>query len=211
MQLRVSKMKLFILFAATIATSISLQAADEWVPYTAHFTETTTVRDAHGSLNKTVKAYTEYRTADGSIARYQAVGNSVVSGTLWLACGDMIHLDFGHKTATKSNSLHAARQHFVLHKNWPTLGTSTIAGLPVTGWPAHIANGTGSMWVDVADDVIAKIETHVQNPSGVSVDTLKVLDSIEIPSTVDDSKVQIPPGFQLDSSAQYSCANSPTR
>lgn len=182
-----------------------LSAADTWVPYTAQYTEVTTIRDAHGIIKDAHERYTEYRTIDGSTARYYIVGNSIVKGRIWLACGDAIDLDYGQKTARRVN-LPGPRQHLVFHKNWPTLGKATIAGLQVIGWPAHIANGTASMWIDFANDIIAKEESHVKNPSGVSVDHLKLLESIDLSSPVDQSKMRIPQGFTGTSSAAQTCA-----
>ncbi len=194
------------LFSLVVAPAL-LGAAEPWVPYTAHYEETATVRDSNGVVNQTRKEFVEYRTSDGSTARFRQVGGTTVSGRIWLACGDIIDLDYNRKLAIGSSLPHTPREHFQLHKNWPTLGVTTMAGLTVTGWPAHVSNGKGEMWFDVADDILVKAESHTQNPNGVMVDSLKELKSIDLTSAVDESKIQLPSGFRRDSSTQQTCSS----
>ncbi len=92
------------IYLLSLAIAPGIFAADTWVPYTAHYVETDTVHDANGLVNQTRNEYVEYRTADGSTARFRQVGGAIVSGSIWLGCGDMIDLDYGHKLAYSKRS-----------------------------------------------------------------------------------------------------------
>lgn len=169
--------------------------AQTWVPYTARSVETSSIRDSAGSEQSTRKLFREFRSVDGSTASFQESNAGVLSGTIWLACGSIISLDYGKKLATVSKNTGQRR-----HTHWPEqdqpLGTAMIAGVNATGWPIHIKNGGGAMWYDTNTDIAVKVEVHTET-NGTRNEYKKEFTSLDLTSPVDDSKTKLPTGFTI--------------
>jgi hypothetical protein len=197
-------MKLFVcsMFLPTMAI------AQTWVPYTAHYVETSTAYSSSGAiLSQMRKDVKEVREPDGSVATFEQIGDKIVSGSIWLACGDVVTLNYTNKTGTISHDSRRVRKHFQIPQNDKPLGTATIAQLNVKGWPVHFSNGTGAMWVDVENDIVAKSEAHLGGANGMRTEYVKQLQSIDF-TLPDPSRTELPPNFTLDTtngSAQHSC------
>jgi len=180
--------------------------AQAWTPYRSHYTITTTVRNAQGSiLQKISKDMHEIRENDGSTVTNEEVSGRTVSTVIRLACGDFVSLNYSKKTASITNFPGSIAQHFQPPPNDPPIGTATIAGLKVTGWPAHTQNGTAAMWFDVKNDILVKTEAHIKNPNGIVIDEIRELKAIDLMSPVDPSATKLPPGFVMDSGSKAPC------
>lgn len=189
--------------------SPALLSAQSWVPFTAHYTETSTVHDASGKvLQQDTKELYEVRGADGSLATFVQVNGRNVSGNIWEGCGDVVRLNYTRHSATISHR--QARKHFQVPTRDKPIGTATIAGLNVTGWPVHFSNGTGAMWFDMTNGVMAKSEAHLRGSNAVTTDYVKELQSIDLTSAaVDPPETKLPANFTLDTQAgsSPSCGN----
>jgi hypothetical protein len=186
-----------------------LMTAQTWVPFTTRYIETSTVRDQNGQvLSQKTKTLSEVQSADGTLATYEQVGGHTVSGHIWEACGDTVNLNYSLHKATISHNPARVRKPFYAPKDKP-LGTATIAGLSVTGWPVHFTNGTGAMWVDMSNNVIAKSEAHLIGTNGTHTDYVRELQSIDTSVGAYPAETKLPTGFTLDTEngAAQSCGN----
>ncbi len=62
------------------------------------------------------------------------------------------------------------------------------------------------MWVDMADDIIAKTEAHFKSSSGSTTDYVKQLQSVDLTSPAEIAGTKLPAGFTLDPAGlQQSC------
>ena len=76
----------------------------------------------------------------------------------------------------------------------------------MTGWPAHAQNGTGAVWFDTTNDVLAKSEAHLHNPNGVTVDQVTELTSIDMNAPATSSALKLPQGFTMADS-EHTCGS----
>lgn len=128
---------------------------------------------------------------------------------IWLGCGDTVNLNYTQHSAAVSHT-HRVRKHFQAPTKDKPIGTATIAGLTVTGWPVHFSNGTGAMWFDMTNGVVAKSEAHLKGSNGTTTDYVKQLQSINLTSVaVDPPETKLPANFTLSTQpgSPPSCEN----
>jgi hypothetical protein len=109
--------------------------AQQWVAYSAGYTETVKNTDSSGhiTLNQT-KAGEEIRSSDGSLLTTVIVNGKRMTARLWQACGQMIDINYAQKRATLLAS--AARRHPNQPPDSPQ-GTITIGGMEFVAYPVH--------------------------------------------------------------------------
>ena len=191
------------LTACGVLLSVTLNAAEpprsgnSWVPYTAIFTESSTLKDASGHETRTQKTMKQTQSADGSQRTVYLQNGQPVGGKLISANGDMYSLDFNNKQATPIGNK-GPRGHSKIPKQAP-LGTETIANLTCTVFPmqargAAAGTTTGSICVDTADDVPLKLEIH-NDDQGMRQDYVQQVTSITLYPADAPSTQQLPEGF----------------
>ncbi len=78
-----------------LTTLTAMAAGQTWVPYTAHYTISNTLRDGNGTvLSQTTQHINEIREIDGSTATFVQVNGRNESGQIWFTCGDMVRLNY---------------------------------------------------------------------------------------------------------------------
>ena len=162
-----------------------------WVPYSANYTETVSIRGSSGSPTQNQTLSEEIRSDDGTLLTVVTVGGKKMSGKLWQASGQMFSIDYLSKRAVLTGKL--PRRHPFTPPD-ASLGTKTIAGIQCTVYPLHTKNGNGTICVDMDNDLIASAETHTDS-AGVHQDYVKQLTSINLTSPINNSTLQIPTGF----------------
>lgn len=170
------------------------QPGTEWTPYSATYRETSTLTDISGHQQKSQTTGEEIRSSDGSLLTTKIAGGERVSAKLWQACGQMIELDYSKKHAVYGTT--APRKHPYEPPD-AVVGKMMIDGLPFTGYPIHMSpgSGTGTVWVDMADDIIGKLEYHLPAANGGLRDVVREFTSIDINTPVDASSLRVPAGF----------------
>lgn len=186
-------MKILVIISAL--PLLATAQTQTWTPYTAKYTERTALIDSNGRQRVTVKNLLAYRAADGSTANFDLLNGTPVGGELWLSCGSFVKLKYGLQTASVSKR--PARHRIQIPAKDQPIGTLDVAGVVATGWPVHVANGNGSIWIDVPDDIVVKLEIHL-NQNGVRQDYVKLIQTLELNTTVPPDKFNIPAGFKSE-------------
>lgn len=184
------------LIALSFSSGLILVAAQgtngKWVPFSAHYNETVSSKDSSGNVMHKQLVSDEKRSEDGAMMMIESQGGQAVSGKIWQADGKMIDIDYGRQQAFTAGQ--SARRHLGIPAGSPT-GSATVAGLPCSVYPVHMAKGGGSICVDVADDIVAKEELHFE-AGDMHQDYVKQLTSIDLSTPVDSSGFKIPEGFK---------------
>jgi hypothetical protein len=185
-----------------LAASAQAGNGQRWVPYSAHYTETVSSPDSSASPANRQTFTEEFRSNDGSTIKVVKVDGKSISGRLWLASGQQFSLDYPAKRAVFEGQ--SPRRHPYVPPDAP-LGTMTLAGLTCTVYPIHMASGHGTVCVDMEDDILGRIEVHMDS-DGVRQDYVTELTWIDLISPVDSSWLKVPPGFTtlVPSAAKHS-------
>ena len=180
-------------FGAIVAFA---QQSPAWVAYSAEYSDTTKDTDSSGRtvLNEE-KVGEEIRSGDGSQLTTVTVNGERTTGRLWQGCGQIIRLDYAQKKATVVAT--SPRRHPYLPPDAPQ-GTMTIDGLVFTAYPVHSDVGTGTIWINMEEDITAKFEMHLNLPNGEHRDTVHELTSLDLSSPVDSLQMQIPSQFAVE-------------
>jgi hypothetical protein len=181
-----------MLFGLLAVAAFAQQPGGEWVKYSATYTETSVVTHPSGQKETTQTTGEEIRSSDGSVLTTVTVNGERVSAKLWQACGQIIHLDYVKKNA--AFGAQAPRRHPYQPPDAP-LGIITIAGVSFTGYPIHMSRGSGTLWIDMNDDIMGKLEHHAPTGDGGRHDVVRQLTSIDLNATIDSSIMNVPSGF----------------
>ena len=76
-----------------------------WVPYSANYTETVSIRGSSGSPTQNQTLSEEIRSDDGTLLTVVTVGGKKMSGKLWQASGQMFSIDYLSKRAVLTGKL----------------------------------------------------------------------------------------------------------
>jgi hypothetical protein len=175
------------------------QQSMTWVPYSARYTDVVNETDSSGhSLVQEEKLGEEIRSSDGSRLKTVVVAGQRTTGQLWQGCGQIFVLHYAQKKATFSFTL--LRKHPYLPPDTPQ-GTMALGGLEFLAYPIHMAPetlGTGTIWINMDQDITAKIEIHLRLPNGGHSDSLMTLTSLDLNSPIDDSLMKIPADFAVE-------------
>jgi hypothetical protein len=164
-----------------------------WVPYSAHYTETVHTRDSSGAETQKLTLSDEIRSDDGAKLTIFKVDGKNMSGRLHESNGQMFSLDYLNKRAVLTGQ--SPLRHPYTPPDKP-LGTRTIAGVTCTLYPVHMrTKGSGTVCVDMEDDIMGKLEIHSDSAAGVHEDYVMELTSIDLTSPVDSSTMKVPNGF----------------
>jgi hypothetical protein len=89
----------------------------------------------------------------------------------------------------------------------------TLDGMQFTAYPVHSNVGSGTIWINLDEDITAKLEMHLQLPGGARRDTVRQLTSLDFNSPVDSSELTIPSGFSIDNPAKVpdGCMSATTK
>jgi hypothetical protein len=195
------------------ATVMFAQQATTWVPYSAKFTEIVNETDSSGhTVIHEEKSGEEFRSSDGSQLKVFLIAGQRTKGQLWQGCGQQINLDYFQKKASLGPS--TPRRHPQQSPD-PAQGTMTLGGVEFTAYPVHMQEssiGSGTVWVNMEQDIMAKLEIHVNLPTGGHQDSVRTLTSLDLNSPVDDSQMKVPPEFAIEKGKlSTACASSAPR
>ena len=187
------------------ATVLYAQQSPTWVAYSAKYSDTTkdTDRSGHTAVQQVVGE--EIRSSDGSLLITITENGERTKGRLWPACGHMITLDYAQHKAVFGES--APRKHPYQPPDVPQ-GTMTVDGVEFVAFPIHSNVGTGTIWIDMNDDIMGKMEMHLNLPDGVHRETVHQVASLDLNSPVDDSATKIPPQFTIEGKSSGGCVSS---
>jgi hypothetical protein len=180
-----------VLLAFTGALKAQQNPSTRWVPYSAHYTETVSIQKSASTPSTTETLTEEWRSDTGSMLTVVKVGGTRTSGKLWQASGQRFALDYLSKKAISTGN--SPRRHPFVPPDAP-LGTRTMAGIQCTLYPLHVSQGSGTICVDMDNDILANTEMHT-DIAGVRQDYVKQLTWIDLTTPVDETSLQIPPGF----------------
>jgi len=178
---------MFLYAAASPGLAQSSNA--DWVPYTASYTETVV---NPGQPSKTYTS-TISRSSDGSELNI-VVGDGRTSGKLWEASGDHYALDFTNKHAVYQSNTES-RRHAPIPSS-PPLRSEIIAGISCSVYPIKVQNGTGTLCIDTARDILVREEIQMTQ-SGGQVALVRELSTIDFSKPGPNEKVGVPAGFQV--------------
>jgi hypothetical protein len=177
-----------------------------WVPYSARYSETVNETDNSGhTVIHEEKSGEEIRSSDGSQLKTVLIAGQRTKGHLWQGCGQEINLDYSLKKAILGSS--SPRKHPQLPPDAPQ-GTMTLGGVEFTAYPVHVQSGSGTVWVNMDQDIMAKLEIHVTLPNGGHHDSVRALTSLDLNSPVDDSQMKVPGQFAVEKGKLSSACTS---
>jgi hypothetical protein len=181
------------------AMVVLAQQSMTWVPYSARYTDVVneTARSGHPVIHEQ-KLGEEIRSSDGSRLKTVVVAGQRTTGELWQWCGQIFVLDYAQKKATFRST--SPRKHPYLPPDTPQ-GTMALGGLEFLAYPIHMAPeslGTGTVWINMDQDIAAKIEIHLKLPNGGHRDSIMTLTSLDLNSPIDDSLMKIPADFAIE-------------
>ena len=181
-------------FAFLVMAGLAQPSSTEWTAYSATYTETSTLTDASGHKQTNQTTGEEIRSSDGSLLTTKTAGGERISAKLWQACGQMIDLDYKNGQAIYGAT--ASRKHPDQPPDAP-VGTISISGLQFVGYPVHMppGHGTGTVWIDMNDDIMGKLEYHVPSADGGVRDVARQLTAIDFNTSVDPAALNVPSGF----------------
>jgi hypothetical protein len=178
----------FLAAAVTSPAMIDASDANDWVPYTANYTETYT---NPGQPQRTALT-TESRSTDGSLlTTTQEDGRK--SGKLWKGSGDLYALDFINRHAVYQRNY--VRKHLQIPPVAP-LRSDVVAGVSCTVYPVKVHDGTGSVCIDTTRDIMVREEIHMTQPQG-KMDLVKEIASIDFSKPGPNETVGVPAGFEV--------------
>ena len=184
-------LKLVLLLGAGCA--LAEQPATFWVPYSARYVEIADQSDKAGHrFRHTEASLEEIRSADGSLLTTTLMGGERVTGTLWQGCGQRIDLNYARKEALFGAMV--PRQHPYPPPDSP-VGSITIEDVQFTGYPIHTDDGRGTVWVNLDDDIVGRVELHIDMGAGIHLDQIRQLTSLDLSSAIDESLLQVPASF----------------
>lgn len=185
-----------VLTVSTSGAPPQASSSNQWIPYSAQYVESSSWRNSSGS-ETTQNVGEEIRSSAGSLLTIETVDGNKVSGKLWDSCGRVILLNYQRKEATVRPTV-TLRRHLHVPPTAP-IGSKMIAGVECAEYPAHIDNGTSTVWIDLNDDILVRSEFHVDT-NGTHHDYIRELKSIDFSTPVNLSAMQIPTGFTTLSS-----------
>jgi hypothetical protein len=177
-----------ILFYTAAVVVFAQTSEGDWVPYTASYTETVV---NPGQAPKTYQSIVS-RSSDGSELDI-VVGDGRTMGKLWDASGDHYALDFINKHAVYQNNTQP-KTHAPIPAPAP-LRSEVISGISCSVYPIGIQNGTGTLCVDTARDILVREEIQMAESGGL-MSLVRELRTIDFSKPGPSEKVGVPPGFQ---------------
>jgi hypothetical protein len=88
----------------------------------------------------------------------------------------------------------------------------TLDGVEFTAYLVHMQqsgqSGSGTVWVNMEQDIMAKLEIHVNLPTGGHHDSVRTLTSLDLNSPVDDSQMKVPAEFAMKKGKASSTCSS---
>lgn len=186
-----------LLFFWLGATVVFAQQSTAWVPYSAKYTEIVNETDSSGhTVTHHEKSGEEIRSSDGSQLMTVIIAGQRTKGQLWQGCGQHINIDYSQKKAIVGAS--SPHKHPQLPPDAPE-GTMTLGGVEFTAYPVHVPqSGSGTVWVNMEQDIVAKLEIHLNLPNGVHHDSVRELTSLDLNSPIDDSQMKVPAQFATE-------------
>jgi hypothetical protein len=176
---------------SAVLTAQQPASRSRWVPYIAQYTESVSVRSSSGNTTQNQTFSEETRSSDGAVLTVVKVGGQPSSGKLWEASGQRFSLDYLSRTVVSTGN--SPRQHPFIPPDAP-LGSKTIAGIQCTLYPIYTKAGTGTICVDINNDIMVSAETHT-DIAGMHQDYVKQLTTIDLTTPIDNSRLQVPAGF----------------
>ena len=183
----------YLVLPLVIAISSFGSSASQWISYSAQYTETSSINIPGGKQENSKKIGQEIRSSDGSTAKFENINGQTASAELWLSCGEAAALNYGTKQARITKR--APPQHMQIPPDAP-LGVQVIAGLKATGYPIHLKDGTGSIWIAMDDEIPVKTEVHT-SVNGVQYDYVKELSAINLDPSAEHPAMTVPSGFSI--------------
>ncbi len=183
------------------------QQSPTWVPYSARYSDTLNETDSSGhTISHQQKVGQEIRSSDGSKLTTVEVNGQRTTGRLWLACGQIINLDYAQKTATVAAI--AQPNHVKVPPHEAPRGTIAVDGVEFVGYPVHSNVGAGTLWLNMDNDIRGKFEMNVSLTPGLHTDTVHELTSLDLASPVDSSELKIPAQFTVTKTSLSSTCSS---
>jgi len=65
------------------------------------------------------------------------------------------------------------------------------------GYPLHMDGGSGTVWVDLPDDILAKVEVRTDLPNGGHRVMTRQLSSLNLTPAISPGDLAIPKGFAI--------------
>lgn len=186
--MRFSQVALSLLFFGSPGFAHGQSPETQFVRYSAVYVTTST---SGGQTKRTTGE--EIRSEDGSLFTSVEMNGERLTARVWKACGELINLDYKKRQATIQ--VQAARKHPYPSPDSP-LGSMTIAGVQAIGYPVHMSDGTGAIWLDVSEDIMLKLEIHYRPPGSPSFDEVQELTSVDFSTPIDPWIMQVPAGFK---------------